>query len=761
MVWDDGSGEALYVAGQIRVGISCAPGSGVFKWDGSSWSAVGSLPMGASDLDVRTLVVFDAGNGPELYAGGRIRTATNQLVNVVRFDGTDWVPVGEGLTGQTSTRPSVVQMLEVFDDGNGPMLYAVGDFRRSGSNTGFYHIARTDGQQWSPAGFIGSVANPQRVYAIHATEDEDGPVLYAMGQAGWFTRWDGEGWVRFASGFSDVVSMATYDRGQGRELYAASFQQGVRRFNRIDGSWEPVEGAGLPGYRWLHVADLGDGEKLYLTGINVQVYDGQGTTVLGSLTTAFDLYTLNTYDDGQGPRLFLGGNFRDQGGRTFNSVAWWDGQSWSPTGDGPFGSIDAFEFFDTGSGPELYATGAFHRLGSDTQNRFLARRQGHAWAPVGAGINTPGLSMTAFDLGDGPALYIGASGTTTFLKWDGQSITPVTTDQPLGNVTALHGTHTADGPRLFVGGAFARVGTQLASRVAAWDGNAWSTLSGGVGGLVYAITDFDDGTGPAVYFAGAFTAVSDAGEARRIARWDGQSWSGVGTGLGVVAPGSAAARALAVFDDGTGPALYAGGNFTATPEQPEAYLSRWDGQSWSGVGGGVNGPVTALRVIDTGSGPALYVSGDFTEAGGIPVRNFAIYDDHGWRAAPGGPNAGARAMVFLEDDLGPAIALGGGFLNVADEPGGTPIPSATIATLRLCPSTTNPCPADLTGSGGDGVPDGVVDVADLNYYLGLWVAGDLAADVASPASSEPDGVVSVSDLHAYIALWLETQGACP
>ena len=45
--------------------------------------------------------------------------------------------------------------------------------------------------------------------------------------------------------------------------------------------------------------------------------------------------------------------------------------------------------------------------------------------------------------------------------------------------------------------------------VARWDGSAWSALSGpsgtGVERLVYALAVFDDGSGPALYAGGYFT----------------------------------------------------------------------------------------------------------------------------------------------------------------------------------------------------------------------------------------------------------------
>src|SRR5215207_3931488 len=71
--------------------------------------------------------------------------------------------------------------------------------------------------------------------------------------------------------------------------------------------------------------------------------------------------------------------------------------------------------------------------------------------------------------------------------------------------------------------------------------------------------------------------------------------------------------ALQVFDeDGPGPsphALFAGGS---PPNCGAAAggLARWDGARWSPVGDGVIS-VSALTVFDDGSGPALYAAGHF------------------------------------------------------------------------------------------------------------------------------------------------------
>jgi hypothetical protein len=72
--------------------------------------------------------------------------------------------------------------------------------------------------------------------------------------------------------------------------------------------------------------------------------------------------------------------------------------------------------------------------------------------------------------------------------------------------------------------------------------------------------------------------------------------------------------ALQVFDDGNGPALYAGGQFTAAGGTAASRIARWDGSSWSALGAGLDSTVYALAVHDDGSGSALFVGGTFLES---------------------------------------------------------------------------------------------------------------------------------------------------
>jgi hypothetical protein len=123
-LFDDGSGEALFVAGYAFV----PPGAGttnVAKWDGQSWTSLGGQ-IGTGRLT--SIAAFDDGTGETLYIGG---TAMPQINYIARWESGQWVPLGGGVTGPgipPSTFPSVFG-LGVWDG----KLYAGGNFTQVNS----------------------------------------------------------------------------------------------------------------------------------------------------------------------------------------------------------------------------------------------------------------------------------------------------------------------------------------------------------------------------------------------------------------------------------------------------------------------------------------------------------------------------------------------------------------------------------------------------------------------------------------------------
>ncbi len=286
------------------------------------------------------------------------------------------------------------------------------------------------------------------------------------------------------------------------------------------------------------------------------------------------------------------------------------------------------------------------------------------WSGLGRAMDETGVgvhALTVFDDGGGPALYAGGSfrrvdGRIAFhiARWDGASWSPVGDGLEDGIVfsLAVFDDGRGGGPALYAGGTFETSGGEQVRRVARWDGASWSEVGGGVAGGpttkpgVYALTVFDDGSGPALYAGGTFGSAGGVAATWGTARWDGETWTSVGGGIGSYI------YSLSVFDDGSGPALYAGGRFPGN-------IAKWDGQSWSGVGGGMNDRVSKLVVFDDGAGAAIHAAGRFTSAGGTPAKHLAKWDGASW-AEVGGGGPGTGALAVFDDGRGPALYVGGG-----------------------------------------------------------------------------------------------------
>jgi hypothetical protein len=182
---------------------------------------------------------------------------------------------------------------------------------------------------------------------------------------------------------------------------------------------------------------------------------------------------------------------------------------------------------------------------------------------------------------------------------------------------------------LFVAGKFSAAGGVGASHIARWDG-AWSrVLNGDLDGNVSALAVHDDGGGPALYAGGDFTHYVFNGAlfpAPHIARHSGIQWYPVGQGL------DGPVRSLAVRDaDGPGPlhaTLFAGGEFLNSGSVPVSRVAEWVAPDWRPLSSGADGTVKALAAFDEGpAGTALYLGGSFLRLGGAASARFGRWSD--------------------------------------------------------------------------------------------------------------------------------------
>ena len=112
------------------------------------------------------------------------------------------------------------------------------------------------------------------------------------------------------------------------------------------------------------------------------------------------------------------------------------------------------------------------------------------------------------------------------------------------------------GEVLFAGGDFSAAGPVYSSNIAMWDGSAWSALDTGLAQAVKAL----------VLFNGRLYA----GSGQDVYEWDGVAWTSLGSPGGYV-------NALTGYNG----MLHAGGDFSG-----QGKVKRWNGSSWSQVGGG-------------------------------------------------------------------------------------------------------------------------------------------------------------------------------
>jgi hypothetical protein len=125
------------------------------------------------------------------------------------------------------------------------------------------------------------------------------------------------------------------------------------------------------------------------------------------------------------------------------------------------------------------------------------------------------------------------------------------------------------GNLLIAGGFFDEIGGVKATNIARWDGERWSPLGTGLPGVVEALT---------LHGTSLFAAVSVFPERRgNVFRWDGVQWDPLGNGIEWYP------RALASI----GSNLFAGGLFGSAGGVVATNIARWDGAQWHSLAEGL------------------------------------------------------------------------------------------------------------------------------------------------------------------------------
>lgn len=404
-------------------------------------------------------------------------------------------------------------------------------------------------------------------------------------------------------------------------------------------------------------------------------------------------------------------------------VAAWDGKQWHAFGSGVGGVPRAVASFDA-DGPDGPGLAQMHVGGQFNINSGLnlGKWTGSQWVGTGGNVGidlehyVTSLEVHDHD-GDGPAfasLFVGGeffipgapAGTSNLARWDGTWSAAGNT--VVWNVLCLRSIDDdLEGPKpaaLYGGLTTFFPGQQTTDHFARLSSGVYQNIADDLSGFVCSIAQFDDdGPGPnpaALYIGGSFNSIGNV-QANHVARWDGQSWAPLGSGI--TGASTFGVCALEVFDeDADGPALpvlVAGGRFSSAGGLPAKNIAKWDGKNWSALDVGITFPsspnlasVRCLKAFDPdgpgGEPPALFVGGWFSHAGNLPVGNLAI-----WR--PGSQIVGDVTCDHI--------------VNASD----------LLAVIRAWGDCADPdeCPADIyPPSKGDDV----VNVFDLLLVIENW-----------------------------------------
>lgn len=141
LLWHQG---ILYAGGTFKR-IGNLEASGVARWDGLRWEALGPGLQEPGLSHGNAL----AASGPNLFVGGPFSQADGRIVEgIARWDGTDWHALASGLPfGPRNQARLVNDLLVVGDD-----LLTGGAFLNAGRIQGINHLALWNGSVWQSIG---------------------------------------------------------------------------------------------------------------------------------------------------------------------------------------------------------------------------------------------------------------------------------------------------------------------------------------------------------------------------------------------------------------------------------------------------------------------------------------------------------------------------------------------------------------------------------------------------------------------------------
>ncbi|GAA5527333.1 Ig-like domain-containing protein [Herpetosiphon gulosus] len=585
-------------------------GSGVGYWSGQQW-----LKLDGLTGDVYSLTVHQN----RLYVAGSF-TIAGKNINLAYWDGNLWTAM--------PTRWNTGNQLQMVSHAN--QLY-VGGFNLVIDGQAVGKIARWDGTQWHqvaayvPGLVLGLLSRPDGLY-VNGVFDLNGQInglLRLNGSALEPVGGGIHGWVFDLKSFNNQL----YVSGQFTSTLVPSMKN-VAMWNGSD--WETF-GTGLNNE--THNLTMFDGDLYALSqigsGFQLQRWDANQWVSLANLTRLnnypvwerFPDAVLVTYQQellAFGPIQFFNTTPPDY--RYGDSALRWQGDRWeamTPNG------TTAYEAAITTDADNLYVADNRMSWGNELAN-LAQLNASDQWQSLISGYSQSLSSVQALQKYQQHFFSISQYGLYQAATNDWNRVSNahvnaiaqannllyVAGDFEQFNGVSAHNLVTWDGSQWQAfnpPASFDRVSIVEADtnyvyisdglQLARWDGSQWTTLATNVINIGEV-----EPTANGVYIAGTFSSVGGVA-APKVAYWNGTTWSGV---TGVV---DGSINDLEMGADG----LYVAGSFRGiTNGIVSPGILRWDGTAWHGVGGGVqSGNVTQLAATST----RMFLHGPFNRVG--------------------------------------------------------------------------------------------------------------------------------------------------
>ncbi len=529
-------GQEIIVLGSFHY-MAGLPTGGYVRYDGTQWDQFPSnVGGGLRDVTFHGDQVFVAG---QFFSIG-----ADNVTNVARWSGTNWLPVGEHLG--IATWP-----LEGIDDesvdrlhSDGDALYAIGEFTRSGS-TAMDGVARWNSTAWESMGT--NILSDNDWRSVIGTSP-DGRVFLGgyfeslRGRpAGHIAEWNGIQWQPLgpdtARGVGESIGFVFSLAANGPDVYAGGIFQNAG----------PVRVGALA--------------RLTPTG----------TTNVGTSFTNFSDRVLALTV--MGSNLFAGGRFTNAGGVPANCLARWDGETWSGFGNAIQSNVLALAT----DGSRLFVGGLFTEAQGSVGNR-IAMWDGTNWSSLGSGMDNAVAALAwanGFLYAGGSFTNAGGTAANRIARWNGSAWEAL--GDSIGGTNARVNALLVSGSNVFAAGQrFTMAGSRAVTNIAQWNGVEWQPLgsveSNGVNNTVFTLAMVNGD----LFVGGNFTMAGSV-PVKGLARWDGTNWSHLGSGVDYAQSISTSLpRVLALLPHGND--LYVGGAFTTAGGYPSYGIARWVNQ---------------------------------------------------------------------------------------------------------------------------------------------------------------------------------------